>query len=1055
MICCDVQGPSCKVWYHGDCVGISKYRGKRMERDNVDFVCPVCSTAADTTQNILISNVTSRLDDSTELSTVDSASIPSDATPISICEDSTRPDEGVPELPLFTEISPASFLWNNTIEGSDFVDVVTMAYDEVAHWKKNLFIVPFGKVGKEFVQELSRLFRSYGEKTSLECIAFKAAMLFCGLLLQKPHRTSSSKDFINCLQRRLPLWKQGNIDELLCEGRTIQHRLLTTVPNVDRSERLTRSFVSHMLRGNVRAALALLDTMDHPGAPLHLSDPVSPDTPSWTVLDELKAKHPCGQPACKEALLPPSATVSSFHPVIFDALDGAAIRSAALRTKGAAGPSGVDAFCWRRLCTSFHRASDDLCASLALVARRLCTDMVDPKGLTAFVACRLIALDKCPGVRPIGVGEVVRRIVGKAVLATVKMDILEAAGPLQLCAGQDAGCEAAIHAMRSVFTDDTTEAVLLVDASNAFNSLNRQVALRNISVLCPSIATILINTYRGNVPLFIDGKQLFSSEGTTQGDPLAMAMYAISVIPLIDAIRDCSIRQAWFADDATAAGSLCGLYNWWSALSKLGPAYGYNVKPSKSWLIVKAEHHELAKKIFAGCGVGITVEGKRHLGAAIGSPTFVKHYMSEKVDYWVSCVRKLSVIAKIHPHVAYCAYTHGLVGKWTYFLRTLPDISDLLCSLELTIVKEFIPAVTGRCVSDLERDLLALPVRMGGLGLCDPSAVAGFEFNSSLKVASSLIQEIIEQRTHFRVTVVDSQKHAKADIISSRLQRLASKQSELTPLLPANLRRIVSLSSEKGASSWLSVLPIEEHGFALHKGAFRDALCLRYGWLPSGLPARCVCGQSFTVDHAMNCATGGFPTLRHNELRDFTAAAMSEVCHNVAIEPVLQPLSGEAFHYATANVEDEARLDVSAQGFWGDHHQRAFFDVRVFNPNAPSYRRTAVSSLYRKFERDKQRMYEQRIRDVEMGSFTPLVFSTFGGMGTAATTAYKRLASLLAARRNQGYGSVVSWIRCSTSFSLLRSAVTCLRGARSHRGSPVNIGALDLAITEGQVVPSH
>ena len=74
---------------------------------------------------------------------------------------------------------------------------------------------------------------------------------------------------------------------------------MATLSNVDhsepRSERLTRLFVSHMLRGNIRAALALLDTMDHPGAPLRLSDPASPDTPSWTVLDELKAKHPCSQ----------------------------------------------------------------------------------------------------------------------------------------------------------------------------------------------------------------------------------------------------------------------------------------------------------------------------------------------------------------------------------------------------------------------------------------------------------------------------------------------------------------------------------------------------------------------------------------------------------------------------------------------------------------------------------------------------------------------------------------------------------------------------------------
>ena len=126
--------------------------------------------------------------------------------------------------------------------------------------------------------------------------------------------------------------------------------------------------------------------------------------------------------------------------------------------------------------------------------------------------------------------------------------------------------------------------------------------------------------------------------------------------------------------------------------------------------------------------------------------------------------------------------------------------------------------------------------------------------------------------------------------------------SQIAPLLPPNLQRILT---EKGASSWLSVLPIEDHGFALHKGAFFDALCLRYGWLPEGLPFKCACGSGFTVDHAMNCSSGGFPTIRHNELRDFTATVLSEVCHDVAIEPVLQRLTGENLHYATVNVEDE------------------------------------------------------------------------------------------------------------------------------------------------------
>ena len=138
----------------------------------------------------------------------------------------------------------------------------------------------------------------------------------------------------------------------------------------------------------------------------------------------------------------------------------------------------------------FHTVSNDLCSSLALVKRHLCTDVVDPSGVSALMACCLIALNKFPGVHPIGVGEVVRRIIGKAVLTTLKMEVLEAAGPLQLYARRNAGCEAAVHAMQHVFSEDAcnTEDVLLVDASNAFNSLNRQAALHYLQSLHMSIS---------------------------------------------------------------------------------------------------------------------------------------------------------------------------------------------------------------------------------------------------------------------------------------------------------------------------------------------------------------------------------------------------------------------------------------------------------------------------------------------------------------------------------------------------------------------------------------
>ena len=124
----------------------------------------------------------------------------------------------------------------------------------------------------------------------------------------------------------------------------------------------------------------------------------------------------------------------------------------------------------------------------------------------------------------------------------------------------------------------------------------------------------------------------------------------------------------------------------------------------------------------------------------------------------------------------------------------------------------------------------------------------------------------------------------------------------------------------------------------------------------------------------------------------------------------------------------------------------------MLNANAPCYRGAQVSSLYCRFEWEKQWKYEQHIREVEMGLFIPLVFSTCGGMGRAANVFLKRLASLVSSRRGQPYSCVMAWLRCRISFSLMGSAIMYLRGARSSQGSPVSDPvALDLALAEGHV----
>ena len=328
-----------------------------------------------------------------------------------------------------------------------------------------------------------------------------------------------------------------------------------------------------------------------------------------------------------------SGSPPDCHPVVFESIDVALIRSTSLNTHGAAGPSGLDAYAWRRLCTSFKTASHSLCESLALSARRLCSDYVDPSCVYPLLASRLIALDKNPGVRPIGIGETPRRIIAKAVLSVTRGDIQNAAGSVQLCAGQTAGVEAAAHAVQKCFQQDETEAALLVDASNAFNSLNRNVALHNIRFLCPSISTMLINTYRAPTELFIDGEVIFSREGTTQGDPLAMPMYAIATIPLISRLP-ASVTQMWYADDAAALGTVGELRNWWDNLTNLGPGFGYFANSTKTWLITKDSCLSRATAAFADTNVNVTSSGRPYLGAPLGSSEFTTAFVREKVDLW-------------------------------------------------------------------------------------------------------------------------------------------------------------------------------------------------------------------------------------------------------------------------------------------------------------------------------------------------------------------------------------------------------------------------------------
>ena len=147
----------------------------------------------------------------------------------------------------------------------------------------------------------------------------------------------------------------------------------------------------------------------------------------------------------------------------------------------------------------------------------------------------------------------------------------------------------------------------------------------------------------------------------------------------------------------------------------------------------------------------------------------------------------------------------------------------------------------------------------------------------------------------------------------------------------------------------------------------------------------------------------------------------------------------------SVNKDPNARLDICARGFWNGM-QDAFFDVRVFYPFAPSYQNQSLSSLYRQHETKKRLEYGQRVREVEHGGFTLLVFSTAGSVAPEGTVFLRRLASLLAERRDESYSTTMNWLLCVTSFCLLKASLRCIRASPRRVGNGPNLDSISEAV---------
>eukprot|EP00804_Cyclotella_cryptica_P017895 CCRYP_001275-RA/>CCRYP_001275-RA protein AED:0.09 eAED:0.08 QI:0/-1/0/1/-1/1/1/0/754 len=726
---------------------------------------------------------------------------------------------------------------------------------------------------------------------------------------------------------------------------------------------------------------------------------------------------------------------------------------------------------------------------------------------------RLVALDKQPGVRPVGIGECWIRAVSKCILKECGREGKAACGSTQLCAGLEAGIEGAIHSIRKKAAEDKSQdyeeweidddlwrseaeegetppweaspseevfqdavesqedledpfVLTLADADNGFNNLNRQNMLWEVRHRWARGSRFAFNLYRHDARLMVRGPAgtepqfLFSKEGVTQGCPLGMILYGVSLLSLAEDLRKFQpgLLQPWYADDFSIYGRASQVASLFNRLCAKGPSIGYFPAPAKSWAICPKRMESNAKAILDAAGLPVRwSRGQRYVGGFVGSSKMQGRWLQPMVQKWVSGVERLAKVAMRYPQSAYAGLVNCLQAEWQYLCRIEPGVGPHLEPVEEALRTQFIPALFGGQdpISNELRLLIAQGVKQGGLAIRNPVREAERLHQTSTEATSLLVESLVSNSQLDNEAHLGCVRGAGNAGRKARIEDGKAVVEDISQRRGPKVRKRLERMMETGA--WLTAIPDRMSGTELSLQEWHDNISLRYGMVPRGLPRKCDgCGAGFTVEHGLNCKKGGLVSLRHNDVRDEWAhlcgLALGE--SRVTTEPLIfygdgmrtQPGSG---HNVNGNsLGEEARGDVSAHGFW-QRARSTVFDVRITDTDAKSYGNCSSSKLLERFAREKRDKYEEACLE-RRKDFTPLCYSVDGMPCEAARSAERRLASLLAVKWDRQYSEMVNFIRTRMSLSVVRSNTLLLRSERAHswkRRAPEDGSAVTAAPT--------
>ena len=924
-----------------------------------------------------------------------------------------------------------------------------------AHWREVIslppqrYAAPNGRVGRLFLQGVTAEFQGIqSRKWNSERL-----IVFIAVILQRSPEAKRARDIRRRIEARLQEWSAGRFDMLVQDTVRTSKSLISRTRRQMTDEQISKTYTSLVLQGKLRQAVRFVTARDRGGILQGDDIDVKSGLP---VKEVLASKHPDART--------PDITALEEYDVVPDLvpldITGDTVLAIAPKLQGAAGPGGVDAIALQHWLMRFGKESGELRDAVASFTRWLANDSPPWAAYRAFMSSRLIALDKCPGVRPVGIGDIWRRLFSKCVLALAGEQAKDACGSAQLCAGLEAGIDGAVHAVRALWDEheeDDDWGFLLVDARNAFNEGNRYCLLWTVRHRWTAGARFAFNCYRHWSLLLVRGTEdaasfLHSQEGVTQGCVLAMLIYGIGMLPLTQLLQRelPACIQPWFADDAGAGGKFSNILQYFKRLQDEGPARGYFPEPTKSILVVQPRNVERAKATFAPLGFTI-VTGARYLGGHVGTVESKNEYVKERVKLWEEGIISLSRIAKSSPQCAFVGLQKSLQSEWTHLQRVLADIGPAFAPVESAIRSHFIPALLDAdSIGDSLRHILALPVKAAGIALPDPTATATHNHAASTAGTTVISAALLHRAEWNYPTHKVTMRAARLVAREEKLQRADDTITSLSPAMtPLQLRKITRARS---TGAWISVLPSDVNGLSLSKLEYRDGMRMRYGLPPKNIPQRCDgCDGKFSVGHALACKKGGLVVMRHNEVRDEIAhlATLALSSSRVRDEPIIniglharetkfqnaqhvhssspsQPANTHSPPHQDGNFFD--RGDLLIHGLF-EKQTSCILDIRVTDTDSPSYLSSTPERCIRNQEKAKKKKYLEACLE-QRRHFTPYVCDTNGLLGAEAEAVNKRLAGKLASKWRTPYSVTCGFVRARISVAILRATHLCLRGSR-------------------------